>query len=147
MARTTSDIVIDASAAEIMVVIADFASYPQWATGIKQADVLETGSAERADEVFFSLDEAPIKDEYVLAYEWDGDRQVSWSMAKSGQMLRSMDGAYILDVMSDHSTRVTYQLAVDLSIPLLGMLKRKAEKVIIDTALKGLKTRVEGSRR
>ena len=31
-------------------------------------------------------------------------------------------------------------------MPLPGMLKRKAEKVIIDTALKGLKSRVEGLR-
>jgi hypothetical protein len=28
---------------------------------------------------------------------------------------------------------------------MIGMLRRKAEKVIIDTALKGLKRRVEGS--
>jgi len=39
---------------------------------------------------------------------------------------------------------VTYRLAVDVKIPMLGMLKRKAEKVIIDTALKELKKRVEG---
>jgi hypothetical protein len=54
-----------------------------------------------------------------------------------------MDGAYILDPIDDAQTRVTYQLSVDVSIPLLGMLKRKAEKVIIDTALKGLKKQVE----
>jgi hypothetical protein len=41
------------------------------------------------------------------------------------------------------STEVTYHLAVDLVIPMLGMLKRKAEKVIMDTALKELKKRVE----
>ena len=40
-------------------------------------------------------------------------------------------------------TDVTYRLMVDLKIPILGMLRRKAEKVIIDTALKGLKKRVE----
>ncbi len=39
---------------------------------------------------------------------------------------------------------MTYQLAVDLAIPMLGMFKRKAEKVIMDTALKELKKRVEG---
>jgi hypothetical protein len=39
---------------------------------------------------------------------------------------------------------VTYRLAVDLTIPMLGMLKRKAEKVIVDTALRELKKRVEG---
>ena len=38
---------------------------------------------------------------------------------------------------------MTYSLAVDLNIPMIGMLRRKAEKVIIDTALKGLKRRVE----
>ena len=40
-------------------------------------------------------------------------------------------------------TKVTYDLEVDLKIPMIGMLKRKAEKVIIDTALKELKKRVE----
>lgn len=39
---------------------------------------------------------------------------------------------------------MTYYLAVDLMIPMLGMLKRKAERVIMDTALKELKKRVEG---
>ncbi len=56
-----------------------------------------------------------------------------------------MDGAYVLEQLADDRTRVTYQLAVDVSVPLLGMLKRKAEKVIIDTALKGLKKQVEAS--
>ncbi len=41
------------------------------------------------------------------------------------------------------STRVTYRLAVDVKIPMIGLLKRKAEKVIVDTALKELKKRVE----
>jgi hypothetical protein len=41
-------------------------------------------------------------------------------------------------------TEVTYTLSVELSIPMIGMLRRKAEKIIIDTALKELKRRVEG---
>jgi hypothetical protein len=38
---------------------------------------------------------------------------------------------------------VTYELAVDVRIPMIGMVKRKGEKRIIDSALKGLKRRVE----
>jgi hypothetical protein len=38
---------------------------------------------------------------------------------------------------------VTYSLTVDLAIPMIGMIKRKAEKIIMDTALKELKRRVE----
>jgi hypothetical protein len=55
-----------------------------------------------------------------------------------------MNGSYTLVAKGDDATTVTYRLAVDVKIPMLGMLKRKAEKVIIDTALKSLKKRVEG---
>ena len=43
------------------------------------------------------------------------------------------------------STDAAHSLAdaLDVSIPLIGMLKRKGEKILIDTALKGLKKRVE----
>ncbi|KQV76231.1 cyclase [Aeromicrobium sp. Root344] len=143
MARTTSDIVIDAPADTIMDVIADFGSYPGWATGVKAADVVDAGDGARAKQVHFILDATPIRDEYDLGYTWDGNKSVSWSLVEKGSMLKSMDGAYVLEPVDDSSTRVTYQLAVDVSIPLLGMLKRKAEKVIIDTALKGLKKQVE----
>ena len=58
-------------------------------------------------------------------------------------MLKSLDGTYELHP-TDAGTAVRYALAVDLRIPMLGMLRRKAEKVIIDTALNELKKRVEG---
>jgi carbon monoxide dehydrogenase subunit G len=144
MARTSSDIVIAAPPADIMSVIADFAQYPEWATGVRRADIV-TGEAPRPDQVHFVLDAAPIRDEYDLAYIWDGDNSVSWNLARAGSMLTGMDGSYELDEV-DGGTRVTYKLAVNVSIPMLGMLKRKAEKVIIDTALKGLKRRVEATR-
>jgi ribosome-associated toxin RatA of RatAB toxin-antitoxin module len=143
MARTASDIVIDAPADQIMDVIADFGAYPDWATGVKTADVVAGSDGGRAEQVHFVLDAAPIRDEYDLGYTWDGNRAVSWSLAEPGKMLTSMDGTYVLEPVDGTQTRVTYQLAVDVSVPLLGMLKRKAEKVIIDTALKGLKKQVE----
>jgi len=143
MARTTSDIIIDAPAARIMDVIADFGAYPDWATGVKTADIVTGSDDGRAKRVHFVLDATPIRDEYELGYTWDGDRAVSWSLAEPGAMLTSMDGTYVLEPLEKTQTKVTYQLAVDVSVPLLGMLKRKAEKVIIDTALKGLKKQVE----
>lgn len=143
MARTASDIVIDAPASSIMDVIADFGSYPDWATGVKTASVVSAADGGRARQVHFVLDATPIRDEYDLGYTWDGDRAVSWSLTEPGTMLTSMDGTYVLEAIDKTQTRVTYQLAVDVSVPLLGMLKRKAEKVIIDTALKGLKKQVE----
>ncbi len=54
-----------------------------------------------------------------------------------------MDGTYLLQDLGDGSTEVTYRLALDLAIPLIGMIKRKGEKMIIDAALKGLKQQAE----
>jgi len=144
--QTTSSIVIDAAPGDVMAVIADFGSYPEWAKGVQTAEVVSTydaGPAKgRAEQVFFVLDVSPIKDEYTLAYEWDDDREVTWTLVE-GKMLRALDGAYVLRDLGNGSTEVTYRLALDVSIPLIGMLKRKGEKILIDTALKGLKKRVE----
>ena len=139
--QTTSSIVIDAPAAEVMAVIADFPAYPEWAQGMKQAEVVEEGANGRAEKVHFELEATPIKDSYTLSYDWKGDSSVTWTLVE-GRMLKSMEGAYLLRP-SGAGTEVTYRLAVEVSIPMIGMLRRKAEKVIIDTALKGLKKRVE----
>jgi ribosome-associated toxin RatA of RatAB toxin-antitoxin module len=139
--QTTSSIVIDAEPAAVMGVIADFESYPVWAKGVKSATVVSDDDDGRAHEVAFVLDAAPIRDEYTLRYAWDADAQVTWTLVRA-KMLKAMEGAYILEPV-DGGTEVTYQLSVDLSIPMIGLIKRKGEKVIIDTALKGLKQRVE----
>ena len=140
--QSTQSIVVEAPAADVMAVIADFPDYPQWVAAAKQVEVLETGDDGRASRVHFVLDAGAVKDDYVLDYTWDGDRQVSWTLVK-GQMQKRQDGSYTL-VEKDGSTEVTYSITIDLSIPMLGMIKRKAEKVILDTALKELKKRVEG---
>ena len=82
--QTTSSIVVDAPPAAVMAVIADFPAYPAWAKGVKTADVRSTNADGTADQVYFELDVSPIKDEYTLAYDWDGDRQVTWH-ARGGQ--------------------------------------------------------------
>jgi len=140
--QATSSITVNADKAAVMAVIADFEAYPEWASMIRSATVDEKGTDGRASKVTFVLDAGVLKDEYTLAYDWDGDDRVDWHLVK-GKSLKSQEGSYILEG-SGGETRVTYKLAVDLAIPMLGMFKRKAEKVIIDTALKGLKKRVEG---
>ncbi|MGH3329368.1 MAG: SRPBCC family protein [Streptomycetales bacterium] len=141
--RTTSSITIAASPSRVMAVIADFPAYPEWTGAVQEVEVLATGEGGRAREVRFVLEAGAIKDHYTLAYRWDDDREVRWSLVEA-QMLRAMDGAYTLVEQSGGTTGVTYELMVDVKIPMIGMIKRKAEKVIIDTALKELKKRVEG---
>ncbi len=124
-----------------MAVIADFAAYPEWATGVRSAEVLST-VGERAATVRFTLDVGVIKDSYVLGYDWDGDARVRWNLAEPGSVISEMSGGYELADRGD-GTEVTYELAVAIKVPMPGIVKRRAEKMIIDTALKGLKSRAE----
>ena len=139
--QTTSSITIDASPADVMAVIADFEAYPEWTGAVKEVQVLRSYPEGRAEQVHFVLDAGAIKDDYTLEYTWDDDRQVTWNLVE-GQMQKRQEGSYTL-VEKDGVTEVTYAITIDLAIPMLGMIKRKAEKVILDTALKELKKRVE----
>jgi hypothetical protein len=139
--QTTSSITVNATPAAIMGVIADFEAYPEWADSMRETEILSYDDAGRPRQVRFKVDAGPITDEYTLDYTWAAT-EVRWTLVEA-KMVKGMDGAYVLTERGDGSTDVTYRLAVDISIPMIGMLKRKAEKVIIDTALKGLKKRVE----
>ena len=140
--RTESSIVIAADRSRVMAVIADIASYPEWSDGVKSVEILTEYEDGRPADARFVVDAGAIKDTYELEYDWDGDESVSWKLT-TGQMMKALDGSYELADNGDGSTTVVYQLAVDVSIPMIGLIKRKAEKVIVDTALRGLKERVE----
>ena len=144
-AVTTSTIMIAAPRSVVMAVIADFAAYPGWA-GVQSAEVLGEPDADgRGRVVRFELDAGIIKDRFVLGYQWDGDEQVRWELAEHGSVISAMSGAYILADRGD-GTEVSFELTVGIRIPVIGMLRRRVEKTIIDTALRGLKSRAEAAR-
>jgi carbon monoxide dehydrogenase subunit G len=140
--RTSSSITVAAPRAVVMGVIADFAAYPDWATGVRSAEIVESGTDGRPAAVRFELDAGVIKDRYMLSYRWDGDAAVHWDLSQPGSMISEMSGGYLL-ADDGGGTKVTYELAVGLRVPMIGILKRRAEKIIVDTALKGLRSRAE----
>lgn len=143
--ESTQSITIDADPGEVMAVIADFPNYPRWAGSVKSAEVVEFGPDGRARRVAFTLDAGIVRDRYELAYVWSGEQAVEWQLT-AGEMMRAQHGSYLLRAEQAGRTHVTYTLSVELVIPMLGLLKRKAERVVMDTALKELKKRVEALR-
>lgn len=137
----SSTITIAAPPEQVLAVIADIASYPEWTGQIKSAEVLQTDGQGRPQQARFVMDAGVLKDEYVLAYVW-GAAGVSWKLVGKSSVQKSQVGSYALVPQAD-GTEVTYQLAVDIAMPMIGMFKRKAEKMIMDSALKELKKRVE----
>lgn len=143
---TSSSIHIAAEPGAVLDVVADFEAYPEWAEQVKSVTILSEDGDGWADQVEYVLDAGAVKDTYVLEYNWDGIAEdgsgiVSWKLVRAG-VLKALDGTYTL-TPGDGGTQVDYALAVDVKIPMIGLLKRKAEKLIIDTALKELKKRVE----
>ncbi|RJK96884.1 SRPBCC family protein [Vallicoccus soli] len=139
--RTESSTTVGASPAQVMAVIADMEAYPDWNAEVKRVEVLSRHADGRPERVRFVLDAGLIKDTYVLAYAWT-EASTSWSLVEAST-LTAMDGSYALREVPG-GTDVTYRLTVDVKVPMLGIMKRKAEQVVVDRALKGLKQRVEG---
>lgn len=140
---STESIVVDAAPEQIMAVIADLDAYPQWAKAVRRTQVLERGAHGEPLRVAFELDTGSFQDSYVLTYDWSPDGlSVVWTLAE-GQMQSAQRGSYHLLPMGGGMTEVIYTLSVELTLPMIGQLRRKAEKLIMDTALKELKRRVE----
>ena len=140
--KTAQTIHIDAAPGTVMDVIADIGSYPDWVAEYKETEVLEVDDDGYPRTARLVLDAAVLKDAMVLEYSWPADRMsVTWSLVSSS-LLKALDGAYRLTPKGS-GTDVTYELSVDLVIPMIGLLKRKAERRLTDTALKDLKKRVE----
>jgi uncharacterized membrane protein len=138
---STQSLVVQAPPAQVAAVVSDFEAYPEWVKATKSVKVLSRYDDGRARQVEFVLDAGVFKDTYVLEYSYADDR-IDWHLVR-GETQKSQVGSYVF-AATGAGTEVTYSLAVDLTIPMLGMFKRKAEKVIMDTALKELKKRVEG---
>ena len=143
---STQSLTMSAEPSAIMDVIADFSAYPEWTGAVKKVEITDAGEDGRAKRVRFGLDAGLIKDTYELEYSWRGDGLgVSWDLV-SGQLQKSQHGSYSLRRITgapENVTEVTYSLTVALNVPLVGPLRRKAERTIMDTALKELRKWVE----
>lgn len=139
---TQSSIVIAADAADIMDIIADVEAYGQWIPGIDKVSAEGVDADGRPAAATFIGNLGLITDTYTVAYDW-ADTEVSWHLTR-GEMLSDLHGTYTCTDLGDGTTEVDYSLEVQLAVPVVGMLRRRGEKVIVDSALKGLKRRAEG---
>lgn len=140
--KTEGSIDINADPKAIMAVIEDYEAYPEWAGQIKKVEVRARDDSKRGKQVYYEVSQGPMKADYVLEYTYKADDGgVSWTFVE-GNGLRDLQGDYTLEP-DGSKTHVTYKAKVDITLPMLGFIKRKMEKLVIDTALKGLKKRVE----
>ncbi len=137
---TFQSLEIDAPAELLYDTAADIASYPEWATGVKEVEILERGPREEVVRARFVIEVMVKEIEYVLQYQHDRPERLSW-VAEENEDLKMLEGSYTF-TPSDGATEVLYGLKVELNFTMPGFLMRQAEKQIVTTALRGLRKRV-----
>jgi carbon monoxide dehydrogenase subunit G len=141
--QTSGDTEIAAAPPEIMDVINDYEAYPEWATGVMKAEVKKRDARGRPVEVAFEVSQMGVSARYTLVYAYKARHGgLSWTTKSASGAVKDIAGEYVLEISGDH-TKVTYRTAIETAIPMMGFVKRQAEKAIIGIALGGLKKRVE----
>ena len=137
----SESVVVSAGLDACFAMTIDFEKYPEWAHDVKQATVLTRDTSGRPTVVEFRASALGRSTHYTLEYDYAlAPNKLSWHMS-DGDIMRSIVGSYAFEPAGT-STRITYDLAVELVIPLPGFVKRRAEMRILNT-LKELKTRIE----
>lgn len=144
MADSASErIRVAASASRCFGAAIDFESYPQWARDVREARVVERDAEGRGSKVEFRAAALGKSIHYLLGYDYtQAPDAFSWHLIE-GEMLRRLDGTYRFEAEADGHTRVHYDLTVELAVPLPGLVKRQAARLIMGNALRELKHHIE----
>jgi uncharacterized membrane protein len=140
---STSTITIDAPINAVRGILFDLGAYPTWSTAIKSAEVKSTDDQGRATSVKVSIDAGMMKDRVLLNYDWSAAPERLEFSLEDADLLTAMNGAYITKAIDAETTSVTYELGVEVSMPIPSMMRTKAEKATIDQALAQLKEHAE----
>lgn len=143
MADTASETIsIAAEPQRVWDIAADVERYPEWVRDVKDVVVRNRDEQGRPSEVEFRASALGRSTHYTLLYDYSQAPDVlAWKMVR-GDIQRSIEGAYHLIPEPAGGTTVRYDLAIELTSPLPGFVKRRAEVRIL-SAVRELKTRAE----
>lgn len=135
---------IDASPQECFAVATDFASYTEWASDIKEVEVVAIDDNGRGGDVSFRVAAMGRSTRYTLRYSYGSNPlRMSWRLIE-GDVMERIDGEYeFVPIDGGSRCEVRYYVSVDMLVPLPGFVKRRAEAKILHTAMADLKARVE----
>lgn len=141
--KTTERMRVAAPPERCYAVITDFEAYPEWVADVKQVEILDTEPGGRASRVRFRAAAFGRSTTYTLDYDYSAaPDEVSWVL-QEGDLTTRLDGRYRFDAAGDGETEVSYELSVELKVPIPGFVKRRAEGHIIHAAVRELRARAE----
>ncbi len=137
---------IDASPAQCFAVATDFESYTEWASDIKEVEVVAFDDSGKGGDVAFRVAAMGRSTRYTLRYSYGSNPlRMSWRLIE-GDVMERIDGEYeFVAIDEGNRCEVRYYVSVDMLVPLPGFVKRRAEAKILHTAMEDLKARVESA--
>ena len=141
---SSGTVTIEAPIADVEKALFDLAKYPEWSTSIKSVEVLATDDQGRLTSGKFVIDAGMMKDKVTLDYDWsEAPSKLSFTF-NDADLLVGMEGSYSIKKIDEDTTQVTYEMGVEISMPIPAMMRKKAEQATIDQALQQLKSHLEG---
>jgi ribosome-associated toxin RatA of RatAB toxin-antitoxin module len=136
----SAEITVAAAPEDCRAVILDVEAYPRWVKGYRAVRVTERDGEGRPAVVRFTVGGFGMTASYTLAYE-HSELVVAFAQTE-GDLTRAIDGRYELTPRAG-ATSVRFTAAVEPALRAPGPLRRAVEKVIMDSALRGLRGEVE----
>ncbi len=144
--QTRDQIVVNAPLERCYEVVSNVEEYPSWVPDVKEVKVLDRDEKGRPSRVSFRAAAFGRSTHYTLLYDYSKAPEVlSWTL-QEGDMTSKLDGSYQFSSEPSGATRVSYELSVELRVPIPGFVKRRVEVRIIQAALQQLKARAEASK-
>ena len=138
--RASREVVFEASPEAILDALADIDQVPAWSSLHKRAEVVDRHPDGRPRRVKATLKIMGITDKEVLEYHW-GPRWMVWDAAETFQQ-RGQHGEYNLTPEGEDTTRVRFDIILDLAAPIPEFLIKRGKKIVLDVATESLRRRV-----
>jgi ribosome-associated toxin RatA of RatAB toxin-antitoxin module len=143
--RATESITVNASPETIYAVVTDFEHYADWVSDLKRIEVVTRDDQGRALEVEFRAAAFGRSTTYTLHYDYaKAPSELTWRQIQ-GDLTETLNGRYRFEAIGDE-TKVTYDLEVELLVPIPTFIKSRAAYRIQTQALRELKAQAEQQR-
>ena len=140
--RATESITVNASPDTIYGVVTNFEHYADWVSDLKRIEVVTRDAQGRGLDVEFRAAAFGRSTTYTLHYDYTkAPNELSWRQVH-GDLTETLNGRYTFEADGD-DTKVTYDLEVELLVPIPTFIKSRAAYRIQTQALRELKAQAE----
>jgi ribosome-associated toxin RatA of RatAB toxin-antitoxin module len=138
LSKTTE---VDADAASIMAIVADFEAYPQWNEGIKGVWVLARYDDGRPSQLRLDTEVSGFPGTYIQAVYYPGANQIQTVM-QQGELFLKQEQLFSVVEAGDRSL-LTVDLDVEPSMPVPAPMVKMMLGNVLDALAENLRKRAE----